>query len=64
MEEIPEDLVLAIEIGIFGGLADVIKVFNLAVGLLYLEVLLSFLVSLVLFLLGLGIYLFRWHKYN
>ena len=64
VEEIPEYLILSIEIVVFGCLADVVETFEFSVALLYFEVLIAFFVRLVLFLLGLGICLFRWHKYN
>ena len=64
VEEVPEYLILSIEIVVFGCLADVVETFEFSVALLYFEVLIAFFVRLVLFLLGLGICLFRWHKYN
>mgnify|MGYP006897124356 CR=1 FL=1 len=64
MEKIPKYLIFSIKIAVFGCLADVVETFEFSVALLYFEVLIAFFVCLVLFLLGLGICFFWWHKYN
>jgi hypothetical protein len=64
VEEVPECLVLAIDVAVFGGLADEPQQLYLAVSLLKFEPLFALSVDLVLLLLRLGVWFLRGHKYN
>lgn len=61
IEQVPENLILAVDVVVFGGFADVGEFLYLSMGFFNFQVLFAFLVCFVLFFEGFRVRLLWWH---